>query len=221
MNVAISKVVAHSLVVDCGVPPSRVRVIHNGTPIVPRAIPPHGKNRLFVYVANLYEWKAHRTLLEAFANTDPRCQLALVGDGPLRNHLHHLARDLGILDRVNFCGFLSDPWVKGDGAWACVHPPMMEGGGLAVMEAMMRGLPVVGSATGGLLDIVKDGCNGLLVPPGDSRALATAVQRLADHPAERRAYADQARLYAEKNLRLSLSIDSYCELYEEMLTSPI
>ena len=221
MNVAISQEVARSLVEDCRVPPSRVRVILNGTPVVPPLSLPSGETRRFVYVANLLEDKGHEVLLQAFAASDPRCSLALIGDGPLRKRLGALSRELGIADRVEFHGWLDDPWVEAAGAWAYVHPARVEGGGIAVMEAMMRGLPVIVTETGGLPDIVTHGDTGIVVAVGDFAALSRSIQHLADDLDEREALARSARAYAERHLTIDRTVASYLALYEEVLDASI
>lgn len=214
---AISREVRRSLVQDCHVPASRVRLILNGTQVVPSLLPPQGNMRRFVYVANLLERKAHDLLLRAFASTDERCTLALVGDGPLRGRLCALARELGIADRVEFYGFLPNPWVVADGAWAYVHPPRIEGGGIAVMEAMMRALPVIVTETGGLVDIVHDEDTGLIVPVDDVDALSKSLRRIADDPEQRASLASRARAYANHHLTIDRTVESYMDLYREML----
>lgn len=217
MNVAISREVGRSLVEDCRVPASRVRIILNGTPVVPRLSRPEGELRRFVYVAELAERKAHDTLLLAFAATDPSCRLVLVGEGPLRARLESLSRQLGLSDRVEFLGWLDDPWVVANGAWAYVHPARIEGGGIAVMEAMMRGLPVIVTATGGLLDIVRDGDTGFMVAVDDVEALSGSLRRITNSWRDRLTLANRARAYAERNLSIDRTLESYMALYRELL----
>jgi glycosyltransferase involved in cell wall biosynthesis len=218
MNVAISHAVAHSLLMDAHAPGNRVRVIRNGVAPAP-CLPPTAEGRRFLYVANMWPRKAHDVLLRALARTDASIRLTLVGDGPLRRSLEQLSRTMGIENRVEFCGFRADPWALAPGAWAYVHTPSVEGGGLAVMEAMMRGLPVVATATGGLREIIRDGENGILVPVGDVKAVASALESMASYPEERSRLASAARGFAEQNLDARVMVQAYLELYRELLAA--
>ena len=83
----------------------------------------------------------------------------------------------------------------------------------------MRGLPVIVSATGGLPDIVQDGQTGLLVPVGDVNALAAAIRRLSDDVEERNALSVAARDHAVHHLTIDRMLNSYRNLYEELLES--
>ena len=218
MNVAISREVARSLVEDCGVSRARVRIILNGTPEVAPLSPPSEQPNRFIYVANLLARKGHETLIQAFAMADHAATLSLVGDGPERDGLRALTQRLGLGDRVSFHGWLDDPWSVAEGALAYVHPARIEGGGIAVMEAMMRGLPVIVTATGGLTDIVQHGQTGLIVPVGDVNALAGSIRMLSDDPRGREALAGAARAFALRHLTLDRMLESYRALYRELGT---
>lgn len=111
----------------------------------------------------------------------------LVGDGPERAAVAAAVRAAGIEAHVAMPGAIDDATKHGllAGAHWFVHPTLYEGSSLATLEAMAHGLPVLASRAGGLPDKVLDGDTGLLVPPGDPRALAAALGRLAglDAPA--------------------------------------
>jgi 2-deoxystreptamine N-acetyl-D-glucosaminyltransferase/2-deoxystreptamine glucosyltransferase len=88
----------------------------------------------------------------------------------------------------------------------------------AVLEAMMSGLPVVASATGGVPEVVRDGETGVLVPPGDAAALARALRDLAADRVRRDRLASAARAYALAELRADRSLDELFELYDDLLS---
>jgi glycosyltransferase involved in cell wall biosynthesis len=220
MNVAISRAVAGALIQKAKVDRDRVRVILNGVPLAERAERPAAEepSRL-LYVANLWPRKDHATLLRAFSLLDPAYELILVGDGPLRGQLEQRARDLGIAGRVRFAGSLADPWsLTVEGISVYVHPPTDEAGGLAVMEAMMRGLPVVATATGGVPEILRDGVDGLLVPPADASALASAIERLRSDHALAARLAQHAFEVAHERLTIGACLEAYLALYRDVLT---
>ena len=216
VNVAISEEVARSLIEDCGVPASRVRIILNGTPIVDRVSQPVGSSRRFLYVANLLPGKDHETLLNAFATLPDRATLELVGDGPQRGALEGMAQGLGVHQRVTFHGWLDDPWSIAGGVWVYVHPARIEGGGIAVMEAMMRELPIIATATGGIPDIVRPGRAGVLVEVGDVKGLADSMRELMVDEKRRSDLAVAAREHAVAQLSIDECLRRYWDLYDEL-----
>lgn len=156
-----------------------------------------------LFVGRLVERKGVHLLLDAVAALPPGrpLRLRVVGDGPERGALEARAKRLGIADRVEFEGFVSDKELAECFALcdAFVLPAVVdakgdtEGLGVVLLEAMSYGKPVVGSDIGGIVDIVRDGRNGLLVPPGDSRALADAITSLMDDPERARQLGSRGR----------------------------
>jgi len=109
-------------------------------------------------------------------------QLVAVGSGDDLPRLHALAAELKVENRVHFLEKLSDEEVAACYAHADVFalPSTGEGFGLVFLEAMAFGKPVVGVAAGGVTDIVRDGENGFLVPPGDAQRLSNALRMLLE-----------------------------------------
>jgi glycosyltransferase involved in cell wall biosynthesis len=113
----------------------------------------------------------------------PQARLVIVGDGPQRSELQDLAARLGIGDRVEFLGFRSDARSLMTQIDIFVHAPVYEGFGLVMLEAMAAGRPVVvAGSRGGPREVVIDGETGLVVAPGDTRALAEALAHLITDP---------------------------------------
>jgi glycosyltransferase involved in cell wall biosynthesis len=106
--------------------------------------------------------------------------LVLVGEGPERPHVQALAAELGVADRVLCLGALPhfSEWLGR--ADLFLLPSETESFGLAALEALACGVPVIASDVGGLPEVVRHGETGLLVPPGDPAALAAAVASLLD-----------------------------------------
>ena len=122
---------------------------------------------------------------------------ALFGEDVYAASLRDLAAGLGVADRVEFVGFVPDVAVELDALDVLVVPSLVpEGFGLAVVEGMAVGLPVIAPAAGGPAEIVTDGVDGMLVPAGDPAALATALRALAADPSTRRRLGDAARARA-------------------------
>jgi glycogen synthase len=148
-----------------------------------------GKPRV-LFVGRLASQKGVGTLVSAAALLKhPSARVLLVGDGPERKALERRARRIGVGDRVRFEGFLAHDRLPAAMAHAdvLVLPSLYEELGTVLLEAVQAGLPVVASRTGGIPDVIEDGANGLLVPPGEPEAFARAIDRLlADRDLARR-----------------------------------
>lgn len=134
-----------------------------------------GDAPLLLFVARFQPQKDHETLLRAMVNV-PGAELVLVGDGPLRKDMEMLCRQLGIDNRVHFLGNRQDVPELIKMADIYVHSSRWEGFGLAALEAMAGGLPVIASRVPGMEDIVEG--TGLLFEPGDHMQLAGLINRL-------------------------------------------
>ena len=136
-------------------------------------------------IGRFVEQKRFSVLLEAFEllmrHTDAR--LALAGTGPLRGNLHDLTDELKIKDRVDFLGFVPNPYKYMRKAGLLAVPSRYEGFGLTLIEALACGTPVVSTdCPGGPSDILDSGEYGELVDVGDARGLAEAMARTLDDP---------------------------------------
>jgi glycogen synthase len=139
-----------------------------------------GKPRV-LFVGRLAPQKGVHTLVAAAGLLeDPSAQLLLVGDGPERKALEREAKRIGVDDRLHFVGFVAHDRLPAVLAHAdlLVLPSLYEELGTVLLEAMQGGLPIVASKTGGIPDVIEDGGNGVLVPPGEPEALARAINRL-------------------------------------------
>ncbi len=143
------------------------------------------RDPLFVFTGRLAREKGVETLLHAVSRASAQVQgirLRVVGDGPLRPSLEGLAAALGLGDGVEFTGWLPFEQVESQlaDAWALVAPSRWaEPLGLTALEAIVRGVPVIASATGGLAESVENGVTGLLFPNGDTGALAGCLAEVA------------------------------------------
>jgi glycosyltransferase involved in cell wall biosynthesis len=136
---------------------------------------------LFVCVGRMDKVKNHGLLIDAFALAFPEApnsNLILVGDGDLRHDLVRQAAALGLSERVHFLGARHDiPAILG----ACdvyTFASSYEGSPLSVMEAMAAGLPIVGTAVGGVPEMVPNDRAGILTPPGNASMMAAVLVRL-------------------------------------------
>jgi glycogen synthase len=134
-----------------------------------------------LFVGRLAPQKGVRALVAAAGLLeDESAQVLLVGDGPERPALQREAERLGVGGRLHFVGFLAHDRLPAVMSHAdlLVLPSLYEELGTVLLEAMQAGLPIVASKTGGIPDVIEDGVNGMLVPPGDPKAIALAIDRL-------------------------------------------
>ncbi len=132
-------------------------------------------------IAQLIPRKGHRFLLDAMPEllaSFPSLRLLLFGQGPLESELRRHVDKLDLGDKVIFTGFRTDlprilPCLD-----LVVHPALMEGLGISLLQAAGAGLPIVAVSAGGMPEVVRDGYNGLLVPPSDTPALIQAISQL-------------------------------------------
>ena len=133
--------------------------------------------------------KGFDLLIEAFgrcATKHADWSLVILGEGPERASLQTFAVALGIADRVSLAGQVQEPATILNGADLFVLSSRSEGFPNALLEAMACQLPVVSTDCGGPRNIIRDGVDGILVPPDDVTALADAMDRLMANPDERR-----------------------------------
>ncbi|MFB7475986.1 glycosyltransferase [Kitasatospora sp. NPDC056184] len=211
--IAVSHAVARSIPPGRRRPGEWVTVVHHGpdlagAPEGPAAraaaraelgLPEHA----FVVgtVGNLTPKKDQATLLAAHAallGRRPDARLLLVGAGPLDARLRARAAELGVADSVVFAGSRADVPALLPALDVFTLSSRQEGLPVALMEAMTSGLPAVVTRVGGMPEVLDDGEQGFLVPPGDPAALAGAFDRLAGDPDLRARLAAAARERAER-----------------------
>jgi glycosyltransferase involved in cell wall biosynthesis len=169
-----------------GLEPDRVVVVENATPELPE-LPTREEARstldvdgaLLAFAGRLGPAKALDVALTALAELDG-ATLLLAGDGPERAALEKRAAELGLGERARFLGALGRDEVLRlfRAADASVLSSAWENFPHTLVEALAVGTPVVATSVGGVPEIVRDGENGLLVPPGDPASLAAALRRL-------------------------------------------
>lgn len=201
---------ARSVVIGNGMgPPSR--------PATPVGISPP---RLLC-LGRLAAEKGVDTALAAFARVRealPTARLVIAGDGPERQALEQLARELGVAGAVRFVGWVGPEHRDRllEEASLLLMASLSEGFGLAALEAARMGRPVVATRVGGLPEVVEDGVSGLLVPPGDAAALAEAALRLLNDEPLCRRYGVAAESRARERFGLDRQVGAYSSLYARL-----
>jgi glycosyltransferase involved in cell wall biosynthesis len=204
-----------------GVPANKVETIHYGLDEPPR---PWGTNpadavpenaRILLSTSRLTSQKGIDVAVEALSFLPDDVVLVVLGEGPERELLEELAREHAVDSRVFLPGRVPDvaAWLRRASVY--VQPARWEGFGLAVLEAMVCGLPVVATNVSSLPELVADGETGVLVPPDDPAALARGIERALAEPALGPAGLDRAR-HAFSVQRMA---DRTVSLYESLLSA--
>ncbi|MBC7488669.1 MAG: glycosyltransferase family 4 protein [Glaciimonas sp.] len=120
-------------------------------------------------------------------------QLTLVGDGPDRECLVHLAKQLGVYEQVNFLGFIKNAASLMSSHRIFVHASMMESFGIVIVEALARGLPVISSAVGGIPEIITEGVEGYFWNLDDPEGGADILISLLEDPIRLKKMSYQAK----------------------------
>lgn len=135
---------------------------------------------LLLSVGEMIERKNHEVIIRALSKLqNPNIYYAICGKGPLREHLEKIAKELDVSDRVKFLGFRRDIPELCNTADISAFPSRIEGLGLAGIEAMAAGVPLVSSNVHGILDYVIDGKTGYALSPDDVDGFAKAIDTLA------------------------------------------
>ncbi len=227
LSVAISPAVARQLR-EGGVAAERVRVVPSA--VDPAALAPRagrdatreaqsaGEAPVVLALAALVPRKGLDVLLEALARLPagtPRPALWIAGEGPERPALERRAAELGVDAR--FLGRREDVGDLLAACDVCVLPSRREGLGVAALEAMAAGRPLVATRVGGLAEAVADAETGLLVEPDDAAGLADALARLLADPELRARLGAAGPARVAERFAVERMVDAYEALYREVL----
>ena len=210
-----------------GVDPRKIRLIPNGIPAAGNGGGGDVRTELGIkpgapvigVVCELRAQKALDVLFEAAAlirAEHPALKVLVAGDGPERERLEHISRELGLGETVLFLGIRRDVPALLAALDVAVLSSDYEGSPLSVMEYMAAGKPVVSTRVGGVPELVEDGVHGLLVEPRDPTALAEAVARLLRDPDEASQMGARGRERQQREFSLDAMVGRIEDLYEEL-----
>ena len=215
-HVAVGERVARAVEGFAGLVPGSIRAIHNGVPDVDlEPLPRASDGPVLGALGRLDFQKGFDVMLRALVDV-PEARLVVVGDGPERAALERLAKELALAERVRFEGWREDARRYLTTFDVFVLPSRFEGFPLAIVEAMLARLPVVAANVGSVAEAVADGETGVLVPPEDPAALASAVRRVLDDPEGRARMGDRGRRRALAFTPAAMA-RAYEAVYEEVL----
>jgi glycosyltransferase involved in cell wall biosynthesis len=223
--------ISHSIVdrlSEAGVKRGSIRLIHSGIDPEPFRLAARDERRsnrstVVAIVAVLEERKGHRFLLDAariLKDSGRTIKYLLAGDGSHKAHLQQRVQMLGLQKEVSFLGFVKDIPNFLSSIDVLVLPSLYEGLGVAALEGMAAGKPVVGTRVGGLAELIVDGKTGLLVPPRDGPALAEAIEKLVEDPLMAHSMGQKGAERVLKNFTIEQTARQNEQYYYALLEGP-
>ena len=228
---AVSHQIKNSLVM-AGIEEEKICVLHSGVSFNGPSEQPKGigirqqygvqkEDYLLGTVASLFPRKGYEVLLNALCllkKSHPNVHVFIVGKGDSRykKMLEMRVRESGMEGRVHFLGFQENVLPILDALDLYVHPALMEGFGIAVLEAMATGKPVVATRVGGIPEIIIHQQTGLLVEPGDAGSLADAISTLLEDSNLRRRFQASGRERAVKFFSIDRMMQELVSSYHNL-----
>ena len=172
---------------------------------------------MILSVGEMIERKNHEVIIRALGKIkNPNIYYVICGKGPLKDHLKKIACEVGVEDKVIFLGFRQDIPELCNTADISAFPSKIEGLGLAGIEAMAAGVPLVSSKVHGILDYVIDGETGYACDPDDVEGFAKAIDRLASDSKLRESMKTKC-IEAVKPFELNNALRVMWDIYDEIL----
>ena len=226
--IAVSEAVKRNIA-ENGVPDDKISVIYGGiNPVkvlddkeksLAREKWGIGEEVVVGIVARLTEVKGHKYFIDAaeiISRDNDNVRFFIAGIGPKEEELKELIKQKGLTDKVVFTGFVDEIYEIFNIIDINVISSLSEALCLSLIEGMSVGKPSVAADTGGIPEVVKDGYNGFLVPPGDAERLADAILKLIHDPELRKTMGDRGREIMEKSFTAEIMAVKIEELYESV-----
>ena len=229
--IAISQAVKKHLEDDFRINPEKIFQIYNGIDVSKihhllnsersdAVLDQYGISReipLICIIARLSSVKGHTVLLDALSRLRISFQCVCVGNGPDKDLLMCKTKELGLEGKVLFIGSYINCFELLQYAKVFVMPSWHEGLGLSLLEAQCAGVPVVATRVGGIPEAVVDGKTGILVPPGDSRALADAIEKVLVDKSLADRFGQNGRKYICENFQLDDMVEKVIKVYQSIV----
>lgn len=219
------------VLVEQGVPDEKIHCVHSALDPAPFQAPCReaafqaefgigGEGPVVGMAAQFIRRKGHHVLLEAVPRVleaHPRARFLLFGRGSLLEEMTDRVGRSGLAEHVFFAGFRDDlprllPCLD-----VLVHPALREGLGIILLQASASAVPVVASRAGGIPEAVMDGETGILVPPGDPAALASALSSLLSGPERARAMGRAGRALVRERFSVDRMVEGNLAVYRKVL----
>lgn len=203
----------------------KVVLVHNGIETPAFLSPSDARKELFTLdpempdtlwigsIGELHPNKNYGTMIDAMADISPETHLVVIGDGEMREALIARAKEKNVADRVHLLGYVPDAAKYLRAFDAFVLPSIKEGLPYVLLEAGYAYVPVVASDIPGVRDVILDNFTGLLVPPSDPHALATALEKILRDATLSRSLSDELLKRIQKTFPLDKMVEKTVALY--------
>ena len=180
----------------------------------------HPNNRIIGTIAQLIGRKGHRYLIAAapaILAQFPEARFLFLGKGPLKDELYRACVSMNIADKVVFAGFRKDierimPCLE-----LVVHPALMEGLGVSLLQSAACGVPIIASKVGGIPEVVRDNRNGYLVEPADSHAIRMKCIALLQDKITRTRFAATGIKLVSEHFSIDAMVEGNLKVYSALL----
>ena len=230
--IVLSNVIARHMIEDFSVPHERIKLVPRSVDLEKfKYLDPKTKRKEDFNVGiigRITPLKGHLHFIKAMARISrlvPRLKIWIVGDAPAskeayKEELQILVRRLGLWHCTEFLGTQRDvPGILEHLDLVVLATTTHEAFGRVVVEAQAAGVPVVATKVGGVIDIIEDGKNGLLVPPADSRSMAEAIMRIFKDTQFARELAQNAYAKVKEKYSVELMVKNTLDIYREVLNN--
>lgn len=228
--IVLSNVIARHMIEDFSVPHERIKLVPRSVDLEKfKYLDPSDKRKEDFNVGiigRITPLKGHLHFIKAMARISrviPRLKIWIVGDAPAskeayKEELQILVRRLGLWHCTEFLGTQRDiPGILEHLDLVVLATTTHEAFGRVVVEAQAAGVPVVATKVGGVIDIIQDGKNGLLVPPADSKSMAEAIIRIFKDPEFARQLSENAYAKVKEKYNVELMVKNTLDVYREAL----
>ena len=230
--IVLSNVIARHMIEDFALPHDRIKLVPRSVDLERfKFLDPKAKRKEDFNVGiigRITPLKGHLHFIKAMARisrTVPRLKIWIVGDAPAskeayKEEVQVLVRRLGLWHCTEFLGTQRDiPGILAHLDLVVLATTTHEAFGRVVVEAMASGVPVVATKVGGVVDIVQDGKNGLLVPPADSKSMADAIMRIFKDTQLARELAQNAYAQVKEKYNVELMVKNTLDVYRDALSN--
>lgn len=214
-----------------GIQPNKIQVIPIGVPpqVIPRERRDELRNQYDVaenawpvigVLANLRDMKGHRHIIQALPailQENPDAVFLFAGRDDSEGAIREVARHSGVDSAIRFLGFVEDTPSVFAAMDVFLLPSDWEGFPVSILEAMQAGVPVIATHVGGIPEMIRDGQDGLLIPPKNPDAIALTVNRLAKDFALRATLARSADAHFQSSFTVDTMVQRMSKLFTELL----
>ncbi len=230
--IVLSNVIARHMIEDFAVPHERIRLVPRSVDLEKfKYLDPKNKRKEDFNVgiiARITPLKGHLYFIKAMARISrsvPRLKIWIVGDAPAskeayKEEVQVLVRRLGLWHCTEFLGTQRDiPGILAHLDLVVLATTTHEAFGRVVIEAQAAGVPVVATQVGGVVDIIEDGKNGLLVPPADPKSMADAIMRIFKDTQLAQSLAQNAYAKVKEKYNIELMVKNTLDVYRDALSN--